>query len=71
MTDDNGNTTTGTIYVTIVDDIPTAFANTNSVNEGALLKVGAAAGVLPNDIAGADGFAAGGGLSAFARRAAT
>ena len=32
---------------------------------------GAAAGVLQNDIAGADGFATGGGLSGFARRAAT
>ena len=62
MTDANGNTTTSTITVDIVDDIPTATFDTNSVNEGALLSVAAVAGVLANDVAGADGFTAGGGV---------
>ena len=58
VTDANGNTTTGTIFVDIVDDVPTATFDTNNVNEGALLTVNAAAGVLTNDVPGADGFAA-------------
>ena len=62
VTDANGNTTTATIFVDIVDDIPTATFDTNNVNEGALLTVNAAAGVLTNDVPGADGFAAGGGV---------
>ncbi|TGS80271.1 structural toxin protein RtxA, partial [Mesorhizobium sp. M3A.F.Ca.ET.175.01.1.1] len=35
VTDAHGNTTTGTILVDIVDDVPTAHADTNSVAEGA------------------------------------
>ena len=35
MTDADGNTATGTITVNIVDDVPTAQADTNSVVEGA------------------------------------
>ncbi|MER8986039.1 Ig-like domain-containing protein, partial [Mesorhizobium sp. M0843] len=54
VTDANGNTTTGTINVAIVDDVPTATADSGNVNEGALLTV-AATGVLGNDVAGADG----------------
>ncbi|WP_348526232.1 Ig-like domain-containing protein, partial [Mesorhizobium sp.] len=34
VTDAHGNTTTGTILVDIVDDVPTAHADTNSVSEG-------------------------------------
>ena len=34
-TDANGNTATGTITVNIVDDVPTANADTDSVTEGA------------------------------------
>src|SRR5690606_24022937 len=49
------NTTTGTITVTIVDDVATAVADTDSVGEGGLLTVDAASGVLSNDTAGADG----------------
>ena len=41
--------------------MPTAHVDSGNVNEGALLTV-AAAGVLSNDVAGADGFAAGGGV---------
>ena len=62
VTDANGNTSTATIFVNIVDDTPTASFDTNTVNEGALLNVVAGAGVLTNDIAGADGFAVGGGV---------
>ncbi|RVD00338.1 hypothetical protein EN749_36510, partial [Mesorhizobium sp. M7A.F.Ca.ET.027.02.1.1] len=62
VTDSVGNTTTGNITVSIVDDVPTAVANSGNVNEGALLTVTAAAGVLANDVAGADGLAAGGGV---------
>ena len=61
MTDANGNTATGTITVNIVDDVPTATLDSGNVNEGALLTV-AASGVLSNDVAGADGFTAGGGV---------
>ncbi|MGX9083051.1 beta strand repeat-containing protein, partial [Mesorhizobium sp. 98Argb] len=55
VTDANGNTTTGTINIAIIDDVPTANADIGNVNEGALLTVTAAAGVLANDVAGADG----------------
>ena len=61
VTDANGNTATGTITVNIVDDVPTATVDSGNVNEGALLTV-AASGVLSNDVAGADGFTAGGGV---------
>src|SRR5205085_5491535 len=55
VTDSHGNTTTGTILVDIVDDVPTAAADSNSVTEGALLSVNAASGVVANDVFGADG----------------
>ena len=61
VTDAHGNTATGTILVDIVDDVPTATLDSGNVNEGALLTV-AASGVLSNDVAGADGFTAGGGV---------
>ena len=47
--------------LTLLDDGPTAHVDSGNVNEGALLTV-AASGVLSNDVAGADGFAAGGGV---------
>ena len=53
-TDANGNTVTGTIVVDIVDDIPTAVANTNSVTEGGIVT----GNVLTDgtdDVFGADG----------------
>ena len=56
MTDAQGNSTTGTILVDIIDDVPTAHADIGNVTEGALLTV-AASGVLSNDVAGADGWA--------------
>ena len=61
-TDIDGDATTGTVNLTVKNDVPTASVDTNNVNEGALLTVVAAAGVLTNDVAGADGFAAGGGV---------
>ncbi|WP_164889555.1 Ig-like domain-containing protein, partial [Mesorhizobium sp. M7A.F.Ca.CA.002.03.2.1] len=54
-TDANGNTITNTITIDVTDDVPTAHADSGNVNEGALLTVTAAAGVLINDVAGADG----------------
>ena len=61
VTDAHGNSTTGTILVDIIDDVPTAHVDSGNVTEGSLLAV-AASGVLSNDVAGADGFAAGGGV---------
>ena len=57
-----GTTASDNLVVRAVDDTPTATLNSNSVNEGALLTVNAAGGVLTNDTAGADGFAAAGGV---------
>jgi VCBS repeat-containing protein len=53
-TDANGNTTTGTISIDVIDDVPTAVIDTGSVTEGATLIVDAASGVLSNDNFGAD-----------------
>ena len=62
-TDNLGNTASpGTITVHVEDDAPKATLDTNSVIEGATLTVIAASGVLSNDVAGADGYAAGGGV---------
>ncbi|WP_347717992.1 hypothetical protein [Sphingomonas sp.] len=61
VTDRDGDTANATLDVTIVDDVPTAHADTNSVGEGSTLNV-AASGVLGNDVSGADGYAAGGGV---------
>ncbi|TPN89346.1 type I secretion C-terminal target domain-containing protein, partial [Mesorhizobium sp. CU3] len=61
-TDANGNTVQGTVKIDVVDDIPKANADTGNVTEGALLQVNAANGVLSNDVSGADGYAAGGGV---------
>ena len=54
VTDANGNSATGTITVNIVDDVPTAHADTNSVIEGAIVS----GNVLTDgtaDVFGADG----------------
>ena len=56
VTDADGNTATGTITVNIVDDVPTATADTNSVVEGAIVT----GNVLTDgtaDVFGADGAA--------------
>ncbi len=55
-TDANGNSVVNTVTITIVDDVPTAVLDTGNVNEGALLTVDAANGVLANDTSGADGW---------------
>ena len=54
VTDADGNSATGTITVNIVDDVPTAHADTNSVVEGAIVT----GNVLTDgvaDVFGADG----------------
>ena len=56
MTDANGNTTTSTITIDVIDDVPTAIADTNSVVEGAIVT----GNVLTDgtdDVFGADGAA--------------
>ncbi|WP_415763350.1 retention module-containing protein [Pseudomonas sp. CP4] len=52
-TDTDGSTASGQINVTIVDDLPTANADTGSVAEGGTVNVS----VLGNDSSGADGAA--------------
>ena len=54
-TDTDGDTATGSASITIVDDVPTAQADSGNVTEGRLLTVAALGGVLSNDVAGADG----------------
>ncbi|UUZ72496.1 retention module-containing protein [Polaromonas sp. P1(28)-8] len=62
VTDANGNSTTGTILVDIIDDVPTARADADSVAEGAdatgnvLTGAGTTGGAAGADTAGADGF---------------
>ncbi len=55
--DSDGDTGSAVLTIRILDDVPVAVADTGSVNEGALLTVDAASGVLSNDTAGADGAA--------------
>ncbi|QJP94458.1 retention module-containing protein [Pseudomonas fluorescens] len=52
-TDTDGSTATGQINVNIIDDLPTAKADTGSVAEGGTVNIS----VLGNDISGADGAA--------------
>ncbi|MDD2055844.1 Ig-like domain-containing protein, partial [Pseudomonas putida] len=52
-TDAVGNTVTGTIQISIVDDVPTAKADTAQVTEGNTVSTN----VLGNDTLGADGAA--------------
>ncbi|UVL85476.1 retention module-containing protein [Pseudomonas sp. B21-028] len=56
VTDDNGTTATGNLDVNIVDDLPTAHADSATVNEGGTVS----GNVLDNDVGGADGPAASG-----------
>ncbi|MBZ0332563.1 Ig-like domain-containing protein, partial [Marinobacter sp. AL4B] len=56
--DADGNTVTNTVTINIADDAPVAVADTGNVTEGATLTVTATDGVLSNDTAGADGWAA-------------
>ena len=65
VTDANGNTTTSTITIDVIDDIPTATADTNSVVEGAIVT----GNVLTDgtdDVFGADGAAPAGGVTGVA-----
>ncbi|TPG84859.1 hypothetical protein EAH72_35070, partial [Pseudomonas caspiana] len=54
-TDALGNSTTSTIVINVVDDVPTAHADETSVAEGGTVN----GNVLWNDVGGADGLAAG------------
>ena len=64
VTDKDLQSATGTIHVTIADDAPTAQPDTDSLSSGQTLHVDvlSTADVLHNDVAGADGFAFGGGV---------
>jgi len=55
-TDGDGSTASGQINVNIIDDLPTAKADTGSVTEGGTVNIS----VLGNDVTGADGAATGG-----------
>ncbi len=57
VTDAGNATANGSLTIEVIDDVPTAVADTASVGEGATLSVDAARGVLSNDVAGADGWA--------------
>jgi VCBS repeat-containing protein len=57
-TDADGSTAHGQINVNIVDDVPTAHADATSVSEGGIVT----GNVLWNDVGGADGLEAGGGV---------
>ena len=56
VTDADGNTTTSTITIDVIDDIPTAHADTNSVVEGAIVTGNVLTGGTA-DVFGADGAA--------------
>ncbi|TJV29873.1 MAG: hypothetical protein E5X87_29810, partial [Mesorhizobium sp.] len=61
LTDQDGQSANDTLTIDVVDDVPTAHADTNSVAEGAI----ATGNVLSDgtdDVFGADGAAAGGGV---------
>ncbi|HKR16816.1 DUF5801 repeats-in-toxin domain-containing protein [Rhizorhapis sp.] len=62
VTDADGQAQSKPLVISIVDDVPEAVADTANVDEGATLFVEKASGVLLNDVPGADGFAAGGGV---------
>lgn len=60
ITDAGNETTTGSLQVQVIDDVPVLKADTGDVTEGATLTVDEANGVLSNDEAGADGWHANG-----------
>ncbi|GAB1716406.1 MAG: hypothetical protein NTAFB05_14480 [Nitrobacter sp.] len=62
VTDIDNQTSSATLTIDIVNDAPVAHDDTNSVTGGGTLEVLATDGVLNNDVAGADGFASGGGV---------
>lgn len=70
ITDSDGTLASDSIDVTIIDDRPLAAADSDSVGEGQTLAADADAGLLANDVAGADAVqiagvrAAGGNLTA-------
>jgi VCBS repeat-containing protein len=59
VTDSDGDTASTTLHINILDDVPTAHADVNSVSEGGTVT----GNVETNDVFGADGKAAGGGVT--------
>ncbi|MEQ6889489.1 retention module-containing protein, partial [Halomonas sp. CS7] len=55
LTGAGGSSASGTLTIDIVDDVPSAVADTGSVQSGGTLTVTAATGLLANDTLGADG----------------
>lgn len=54
ITDSDGTVASSSLDVVIIDDAPLAVADEGNVGEGEALSVNAAAGLLANDVAGAD-----------------
>ncbi|RWM26257.1 VCBS domain-containing protein, partial [Mesorhizobium sp.] len=65
LTDLDGQSANGTLSVDIVDDVPTAHADTNSVTEGAQVSGNVLSDGTP-DVLGADGAAPGGAVTGVA-----
>ncbi|RWN40161.1 MAG: type I secretion C-terminal target domain-containing protein [Mesorhizobium sp.] len=61
LTDQDGQSANDTLTIDVVDDVPTANADTNSVAEGAI-ATGNVLSDATDDVFGADGAAAGGGV---------
>lgn len=55
VTDKDGDKSSGTLTVTIIDDVPTAHLDVGTVTSGATLTASALTGVEANDVFGADG----------------
>ncbi|MBI4206842.1 MAG: type I secretion C-terminal target domain-containing protein, partial [Betaproteobacteria bacterium] len=62
VTDSDGSTAIGHVTITIVDDVPTANSDPRAADSGQTLSVDAQTGVLSNDVFGADGKDADGGV---------
>ncbi|MDO8945217.1 MAG: Ig-like domain-containing protein, partial [Desulfobacterales bacterium] len=54
VTDSDGSPSTGTVTITIIDDVPQAFADSGTTSAGQTLTVPQLTGVLANDTIGAD-----------------
>ena len=62
VSDQDGNRSDGTLKVGIIDDVPSAHLDTGTIASGQTLTVNLSQGVESNDIFGADGKDAGGGV---------
>jgi len=59
VTDVDGDHADGTLTINIIDDVPSAHPDTNSVSEGGSVS----GNVETNDVPGADGYTSGGGVT--------